>query len=171
MIPLGFGENLIIGVISGIVASIFFTVILLLVRPKIKVSDKICCDDNHVYRIKVVNKTCFMLTNIKYKLYYCRIHGDGITTMEEIQPRKSSPIIHVNKYSIFDKDANYAFRISYNIDFEKYPIDRNTKFEFVLIADHSLSNTTKCVNKDYCGEDIIKGVFESGQSTKIIRKI
>ena len=111
-----------------------------------------------------------MLTNIKYQLFYCKIHGDGITTMKEIEPRKS-PLICVDKYNIFDKDANYAFRISYDIDFNKYPIDESTKFEFIFIADHALSNTTRCVKKDYYGENIIEGVFESGTSTKIIRKV
>lgn len=171
MIPLDISGNIIIGIFSGVVASIFFTTILLLVKPKIKLSDKICCDyANNLFRVKIVNKTCFMLTNIKYKLFYCKIHGDGITTIEEISPRKS-PIICVDKYSIFDKDAKYAFRISYNIDFDKYPIDKNTKFEFVFIADHSVSNTSKCVKKDYYKENIIEGVFESGTSTKIIRKV
>ena len=168
---LNFGENLLIGVVSGIVASMFFTVILLLVKPKIKVSDKICYDsDNKIHRIKIVNKTCYMLTNIRYKLFYCKIHGDGIITIEEIEPRKS-PIICISKYDFFDKDANYAYRISYDIDFNKYPMDKNTKLEFIFIADHAVSNTTKCVKRDYFEEDIWEGVFESGASTKIIRKV
>lgn len=167
------GQNFLIGTISGIVASIFFTLFLFLIKPKIKVSDKLCCCvDNNVktYRIKIVNFTCCMLTNIKYKLFYCKMHGDGITTIEEIEPRKS-PVICIDKFSIFDKEAKYAIRISYNIDLKKYPINENSKFEFVFIADHSFSNTTTCVKKEYFGDNIIDGVFESGTSTKIIRNV
>ncbi len=165
-------QNLLIGVISGIVASIFFTIFLFLIKPRIKVSDKISYNGNgkKLYRIKIVNLTHFMLTNIKYKLFYCTMHGDGITTIEEIEPRKS-PVIYINKFSIFDKDAEYAIRISYDIDMNKYPICENTKFEFVFIADHSLSNTTTCVKKEYTQDEIINGVFESGISTKILRNV
>lgn len=174
MIKLDFGQNLLIGIISGIVASIFFTLILFFIKPKITVSDKICCcidsNNNKTYRIKIVNRTCFMLTNIKYKLFYCKIHGDGITTIQEIEPRKS-PIICIDKYNFFDKEAKYAIRISYDIDFEKYPINENSKIEFVFIADHSLSNTTTCVKKEYVADDIIEGLFESKKSTNIIRKV
>ena len=166
-------ENLLIGVVSGIVASAFFTIILFLIKPKIKISDKICCETyqgKDIYRIKIVNHTPFMLTNIRYKLLYCKMHGDGITTIEEVVPRKS-PVICIDKYNIFDKEAKYAIRISYDIDLGKYNIDEDSKFEFVFIADHSLSNTTTCVKKEYFSENIINGVFESGMSTKIIRKV
>jgi len=74
-------SEFIIGIISGVVSSLIFGVILLFVRPKIFVSERICSaneDGVLFYRIKVVNKTHTMLTGVKYVLYYCEDQGDSV---------------------------------------------------------------------------------------------
>lgn len=161
------------GVVSGVIASICFTVFLLLIKPKVRISDQICIEsignDDRVYRIKIVNHTFAMLTNLRYVLHYCKIHGDGINTVTEISPRKT-PLISIDKFSLSKRNTDYAVRVSYDIDKEKYPLNDNSKLIFTFMADHALSNTTTCIKKEYFFSDIVEGVFESDKSVKIIRK-
>lgn len=160
------------GVISGIVASLCFSVFLLLIKPKVRISNEICREKETatsvVYRIKIVNHTYAILTNLKYTLHYCKMRGDGINEIIEIKPRKT-PLISIDKNNLKKNNTDYAVRISYDIDLTECPLDDNCKLIFTFIADHSWSNTTKCIRKEYRQSEIIDGVFESDKSVKIIR--
>ncbi|MBR6728755.1 MAG: hypothetical protein IKL80_01220 [Clostridia bacterium] len=164
-------DGLIVGVVSGIVASACFSLFLLLVRPKILLSDQICKSSSEpgVYRIKIINKSKAELNNVYYNLLYCRDEGDDIKVVDEIPPRKSR-LYFIDKYHYFKKDEDYALRISYDIDEQKYPLNEKSYFEFNIIANHSLSNTMKCVKKVYTQKDVLEGLFETGKSMKILRK-
>ena len=170
---MGFGSSIITGIVSGIIASVCFALFLLLVKPKVKISDQICVENegekDAVYRIKIVNCTFAMLTNLRYVLAYCEMHGDGINTIIEIAPRKSH-LISIDRFNLKKDNTDYAVRISYDIDTSKYPLNDKHKLEFTFIADHSLSNTTTCIRKECFAKDIVAGVFESDKSVKIIRK-
>lgn len=169
---MGFGSSIIIGIISGIIASMCFALFLLLVKPKVRISDHICVENEGgkgiVYRIKIVNHTSAMLTNLKYKLGYCEMYDDGIYTYTEIEPRKSM-LMSIDAYTK-EGNSDYAVRISYDIDPTKYLLKDNCKLEFTFMADHSLSNTTTCIKKEYYAKDIVEGVFQTDESIKIIRK-
>lgn len=171
--PLEVGSSIFIGIVSGVIASICFALFLLLIKPKVKISDHICVENEGesdiVYRIKIVNHTFAMLTNLRYVLFYCEMHGDGINTVTEIKPRKSH-LISIDRFNFRKDDTDYAVRISYDIDPKEYPLNDNCKLTFTFIADHSLSNTTTCIKKEYYRDDIVAGVFESDRSVKIIRK-
>ncbi|MCH5297798.1 MAG: hypothetical protein J1E85_09020 [Ruminococcus sp.] len=165
--------NWIVGIISGLVSSFCFFVIIFLIKPKIIVADKICKNivgNDVIYKIKIVNKSHAMLTNLNYSLYY-KIEGkDGVHEIFEIPPSKS-PIVFVDKYDRNDTDADYAVRISYNVDASQFPIKDNTKFVFNLIASHSTTGSAKSVVKEYKAENIIEnGLYETGKSVKIINK-
>lgn len=170
---MGLGSSILIGIVSGIIASICFALFLLLIKPKVKVSDQICVENEGendvVYRIKIVNHTLAMLTNLRYVLFYCEMHGDGINTVTEIKPRKSQ-LISIDRFNFRKDDTDYAVRISYDIDPKVYPLNDKCKLIFTFIADHALSNTTTCIKREYYNKDIIAGVFESDRSIKIIRK-
>lgn len=162
--------GLLSAVITGVVASIVYSLILLVIRPKVKISKEICMSKNTdgtmVYKIKVVNKSFAMLTNLKYSLYYCVEHGDGNETITEIKSRKTS-ILNINRYRLAEDKTDYAVRISYLIDPREYPVNDNCSFRFSFIADHALSNTTRSLSKVYRKEDIIEGNFQMGATTKI----
>lgn len=160
-------DELIIGVISGLVATICFSLFLLIVRPKIKISEEICedPDDVDVYRIKVINKSRVIVNNLKYSLHYCCDAGDGIKEVVEIPTRKD-PLTYLDKYSRSSDD--YAVRFSYILDKRKYPLEENATLEFSVMANHSISNTMSCVKKTYTKKNIKRGVFETGKSMKII---
>ena len=98
------------------------------------------------------------------------MHGDGISTVVEIQPEKT-PLMSIQGVTLDKENTDYAVRLTYNIDSTKYPLDANSKLIFTFIADHSLSNTTRCVKREYTAQNIIEGVFQIGKSMKIIRSI
>ena len=160
--------ELIVGIISGVVASIMVYIFLLLVRPKIYVSDKICKtveNGQTIFRIKVVNKTRYMLTNVKYTLNYCEKSGDGVHNVKEIPPLKT-PLIFIDKYSRKDVNAEYAIRFTYPAVSDI--ITEQCWLEFSIYANHGFSNTTACVKKKYDAVNISPGIFETGTSMRIL---
>ena len=165
-------DSIISGVVSGVIASVVFFVMLLFVRPNLKVSEgmtsRMLNDGTLEIKIKIVNKTLSMLTNVSYSLYYCKEGKDGIHLIEELDPKKR-PITSVSKYSFKKDNTDYAVRLTYNIDPDKYILFDNTKFIFVIMCNHAVSNTTKCIQKEYRKEDVIQnGVFETDKSMKIL---
>ena len=57
----------IVGVLSGLIASIAFFLLLCKIKPVVVISDDICRDlHDDLFRIKVVNKSKFDLIDVKY---------------------------------------------------------------------------------------------------------
>lgn len=164
-------SSLINGVISGVVSSIIIYILVFKVKPKIKISEKIAHDidedDNDLYKIKVINKSHFAVFNLSYSLHYCYKQPDGIIHIVEIEPQKSS-LCYISPKRCFDKDNKHAVRISYNIDENKYPLDENSYLKFTIIATHSFTNTTSYKEANYNKDDIIGGMFETGNSLKVL---
>lgn len=156
----------ILSIVSGVVASVVFMLVLLLVKPRIKIAPKMCQDpdENFIYRIKVTNKSFAVLNNVFYSLHYCVDAGDGIREIVEIPPRK-------DRMTFFDKYTrkcdDYAVRLSYEIDLQKFPLDKGF-LEFNIMASHSLSNTVTCKKMVYKADNIQTGVYETGKSMRII---
>lgn len=164
-------SSLIIGIISGVVSSIIIYFLVFQIKPKIKISENISHDldenDNNIYRIKIVNKSRFALFNLNYSLHYCDKQPDGIIHIVEIEPLKSS-LCYISPKCNFDKDNKHAVRISYDIDESKYPLSENSYLRFAIIATHSFTNTTSYTEINYTKSNIIDGVFETGDSLKIL---
>lgn len=157
------------GIVSGIVASVCFSIIMFAIRPRFKVSKQIAVSRGElsIYKIKVVNTSRSMLTNVRYSLHYCVDYTDGTSDISEIDPKKSKLDI-ISRYSRSDEQASYAVRISYKIDESKYPMMDNTRLIFTILADHAYSNTTTCKKIDYKKEDLVEGIFETKKSTQIL---
>ena len=164
-----FFDTFVSGVISGIVASLIFLLFMLLIRPKITISDKMSIDKDGIYQIKVVNKSFFRLSEVKYTLNICDDHGDSIVEVDTLSPFKS-PLESIPKFSLRDKNSMYAVRISYKPEDGKCILNKsNSYIEFTFSGKHTFSNTYKTVSKKYKCDDIVFGVFETGISTNIIR--
>lgn len=164
-------NSLIIGIISGIVSSVIIYLLVFQVKPKIKISENIARYTNengdNIYKIKVINKSFFAVFNLSYSLHYCHRQPDGIIHIIEIEPLKSS-LFYISQKCFFDKDNKHAVRISYNIDKDKYPLDENSYLKFTIIATHSFTNTTSYKEATYNRDDIIDGMFETGDSMKVL---
>ena len=162
-------SELITGIISGIVASVVFYIFLLSVRPKIYVSAKVCKmgedGEGTLIKIKVVNKTRCMLTNVKYALNFCRSSGECVHEIENIPPCKRS-LEFIDKYSKNDTNAEYAIRYSFKIP-SQMDISKGW-LEFSIHAVHGFSGTSACVKKEYMSADIEPGIFETGTSMRIL---
>ena len=162
-------SELITGIVSGVVASIVFYTFLLLVRPKIDVSRKVCGNigggGGALVRIKVVNKTRFMLTNVKYVLHFCQSQGEGVHQVEVLLPCKPS-LGFIDRYSRNDVNAEYAVRFLYEIP--SHIRLSEGWLEFSIYANHGFSGTCACVKRRYGYDDVIPGLFETGTSMRIL---
>lgn len=166
---MGLQETIILGIISSIIASIVFYLMMIVIKPRFIISDKISyieVDETYIdYIIKVVNTTHSFLTNIDYSLVYCTENEDGIVEIETIPPYKI-PFKNMDKYT--KKNTDYAVRITYRIKRQEYPLVENTYFDFTFQANHSFSNAMKIKRVIYRKDCIRKGIFETGKSTNIL---
>lgn len=162
-------QTIIIGIVSSIIASLVFYILMILIKPKFIISDKICLakqDDEYIYyRVKVVNRTRTYITNINYSLAYCEERDDGITDFQII-PRIKSPLLNLEGYSRDNMD--YAVRFTFKVNKKKYELNSNSFFVFTFQANHSFSNAMKIKTKKYRLKDVREGMFETGTSINIL---
>ncbi len=159
----------------GVVSSVIFFVGIGLIKPKIIISDNICFtpDENSTdpskgtYRIKVVNKSKVMLTNLTYILLYVKNRGNEVFSVEEI-PTIKNTLKFIDKYKGDEDYSDYAVRIAFKYDKDKYPLTDGAKLNFIIFAEHSYSNKSKCYKKVYFEKNIKTGKYQIGKSTKIV---
>ena len=132
-------------------------------------SAKVCKEgedgEGTLIKIKVVNKTRCMLTNVRYALNFCRSSGECVHEIENIPPCKRS-LEFIDKYSKNDENDENAIRFSYRIPPHVRIADG--WLEFSIHASHGFSSTSACVKKQYGSDDIISGIFEIGTSMRIL---
>lgn len=165
---MGLQETIILGVISSIIASAVFYLLMVLIKPRFTISNKISKIVHHGYTdyiIKVVNTTRSVITNVNYSLQYCVEGQDEIVEVHSVEPFKK-PILNMEKYN--KKNTDYAVRITYRIKDGEYELKDNTHFEFTFQANHSFSNSLKIEKKTYRKDSVQEGIFETGKSTKIL---
>lgn len=163
-------ESAIIGVVSGVVSSSIFFVVMSCIKPRIKVSKLICRSVENskvIYRIKVVNLTRAMLTHLQYSLFFYEDDGKMVSNVFKISPAKEM-LTHIDAYKGNENYSDYAIRITYEFDEDKFPLNERTKLVFTIFAQHTFSNSVACVKRVYSSQNVEMGKFETGKSTKII---
>ena len=123
---------------------------------------------NYSIEIELIDKTG---KSIKNNNSSCKINSVEISAEKKgvyVLNQDFEKAENKNNYKIECGNKTISLKLAINNGKISY---KNTKLEFIFIADHAVSNTTKCVKRDYFEEDIWEGVFESGASTKIIRKV
>lgn len=161
--------GIITGIIAGVVSSIIFFIVIGLIKPKVEIAEDISLDrQTNIYKIKAVNHSRSMLTNVKYLLLYQNDNGQGVTSVQEILPIKDS-LQYIDAYSGKRNYCDYAVRISYYFNEQTHPLDANHKLVFIIFAEHSRSNKSKCYKQVYTKSQIKEGTFETGKSTRVIR--
>ncbi|MBO4701109.1 MAG: hypothetical protein J5625_00465 [Lachnospiraceae bacterium] len=146
-------------IFTGVVASGTFALLMLLIRPRIAISDYICFDKNSdddektKYYIKVVNKTLFDLVDIQYTLSYVTKQSDGKNFIETIDPMEKAFTTMERRRVFYDckhKEFDNAYHISYDINEDQYPVKNDfQEVDFTIVARHSVSGTIKCVRKTF----------------------
>lgn len=166
-----FFEGIVSGIISGIIASLLVAFFMFKIKPKIKVSDKMCIKsdsgDKLSCQIKVINLSKVNLTNVVYTLLYCKEHGDDIRELYAIRPDSNDNMTIISKYN--KNNTDYAVRFCYEIDKTKYPLDEKSKFVFRIHATHPYTNAITVKESVYTKENMVVGVYETGERLKIIK--
>lgn len=163
-------DVVIVGVFSSLIASIVYALLSFGIKPKIKISDKICVTQNQdgtcTYKIKIVNKSWFQLVNVSYHLDYGFSGRDDISYITEILPKKP-PITTITRNN--RKNTDYALRVTYEIKDGEFTCDSNSYFEFTIQATHPLSNSIVCKKVKYYADDIAHDcTFQIGENTNIM---
>lgn len=157
------------GIISSVIASVVFYIWMIIIKPRFKIADMMCIsdenDDEIEYKIKVVNHSRVMLTNVSYYLVFCENSIDEIKGIRIIPPAKTC-VTTMNKYT--KNNTDYALRLTYCIKKSDFPLENGNHFIFVFQAYHSFSNALKIKKVMYDETSIRKGFYETGRSTKIL---
>ncbi len=167
-------EILFSGVVSGICASVLYSIAILLIRvlffaPKILISEEVLKKTetseertSEYLSVKVVNKSRSNAVNIDYALYYCEKHKNGVNNIIDLKTRR-------DKFPVLDnycrKNTDYATRFSFYIP-ENFDMSKeNVELLFKIVVTQSFSNRTKCFVKRYTKNELReKGFFETGKS-------
>ncbi len=160
--------TIVTGVLSGIVASVCFYLMLKHIKPRIEISPVMCIDDsdpdNVFYRTKFVNRSKKVITKLQYILQYIEIKQDCIHTIKTVEPHFPK-LQMIDKYDKKDKDSRYALRISYKIpNMDELNDKGNVKWIFTVIAEDPDSGTTTCVKQEFLPKNIVHGKHETGKS-------
>lgn len=161
-------ESIASGVISGLIASLVLFIFLLMIKPRIKVSGKLClASDGVTYRVKVINCSRVNLIDVKYTLHICKPLGGGIIDVEEILPAKR-PIesIRAKRSASADPEASYAMCISY--DLGSHSLSPGAYYLFTICARHSWSGAVSLREQRYDQSQIERGQFETRDSMNIV---
>lgn len=155
-----------VGVVTGLSANYFFSKCFI---PKIEIADDIAEseeDGKRIFKIKVINSTNTILNNVQYCLRYIETKGhDGVKKVKVVPPRENilMPIFAEKT----DKDFDNAVRLSFELS-EKFQIDDSHLFEFIIAATHSLSGTSRSFKKVFKKDNIVKGIYETRNSLKVV---
>jgi len=168
--------SVIVSIISGVVASSIFLLVLFSIKPKIKVSDFISVDktdpNNRLYRLKIINMSKDSLINVKFQCYIETVENDPggkVISRRDIHLKKNE-IFQLAGYSKNDDQGKYAIRVTIGEDLESKWVNDKIESVFLLVsATHSVSNFSTVFEKRYFTKrnTIKEGSFEFGKSLNV----
>ncbi|QJD96282.1 hypothetical protein HH214_10615 [Mucilaginibacter robiniae] len=179
------------GVISGLISSSIFLLILYSLKPRIVLSDKISCHyvnwmgkDRRMYNFKVINKSPFFkLYDVKVTAYICRqlpnTNGNDIhRTVIKFLGSETRTLAKFNRkhylQNILQGDKSLTTRTDYAAQFSTEENIKNAfqNDKFIIcevMAKHSLTGFAKVVQVIYLhSTKVVDGRFYTGNSCKII---
>jgi len=172
-------NDFLLSILSSIIASfIFIFSILLLLRPRVKISDKICLrtvdlDDkpNVRYLIKVVNLSLFPAYDIKVsldKLIPYPVEG-GLNYKSTQLKLKKNELSHIAPFRFGSNYGNNAMLFVTEEDVSSILGNPQFEIRFQVTLKHGVTGLTKVYNKNYSTKSSIKeGQFIFGKKIDII---
>lgn len=172
-----------IGIVTSLVASIFFLVLMFTLRNSLRISAKICKirgeNGEFSFYIKIINFSPLKLFDVRLDLRKIQ-HSFGITAgglnlkIEDVK-LKNNRVPFIYHYALFEHIFNKLWparncRLIQIIGDIESIWDGQTQLEFTLIARHSVSGFPKIKVKYYSEDCVHEGLFEHGLSTKIVPK-
>ena len=167
--------NIIVGIVSSLVASLLFLYMLRLLPPNISISSEVAkttLSDENVYSIKVKNEGRRDAINLRAELLLLvpqSVEGGEIYKVGKI-PLQADSLFRLGKYSKQDRSLSYAFRFVTKSDLEREWLSNKKSFlRFVVFAQDSFSGFPKIFIKEFHSQyhDIIEGDFDRGLSDAI----
>ncbi|RYE27620.1 MAG: hypothetical protein EOP42_18965 [Sphingobacteriaceae bacterium] len=185
-------SNIFQGIVSGIIASGIFLIIISSLKPKIVISDKIASQylkirgkDIHVYFFKIINKSLFFrIYDLKVNAYVCdnipNINGND-TKYSDITLKGGDQWV-LNKLNFRHLLQNFLrgektleSRSDYAAQFTSFEnlenlIKKNSYIVIQVLAKHSLTGFSSIQTMKYQhNSKIEKGCFLSGNSCRIVK--
>lgn len=158
---------------TGIVASIFSTIFLYMMKPRVEISSIIAkqtdTKGNHFYGIKVINKGRCAIKNIDVTweiLIPKRVSGEIRYEFIPIELRKVAKYIDGKNR----KNRNtYIYNTKENVE-EMWADPTNWQILFKMYCEHAIFSTGRQFEKIYYYKptDIVEGVFRAGNSLDIV---
>ncbi len=179
-------DNLQIEIVGGIILSAFGLFLIWFLRPKVKISDEICCevDPNtgiKTYKIKVINKSyLFRLIDINFELTMLKPEQSPNGTNLRIKAikLKSDKLWYLSRrklpFKFFNKNDYASYAILVNIDpidanwLTNWPNSNSIFFDFKVISKNNFSGITSISHQKYHHfSDIVNGKYLHGNTLKI----
>ena len=148
------GIAFLIGIVSGIVSSAIFYLLLRGLRPAIEISPYIACvqqEDTCYYDFKIINKSKRPLTNIRAHASIAKqvyVEGGPIFQTEKI-PLIRDHYFEMGGFSLKDKNADYALRFATKFDLGSAWITNSDHVKLRVIATDSISGFSKAFVQQY----------------------
>ena len=167
-------ENLVIGVISGFIASMLFVLFLYRLRPKILISSEIAkelqSNGQFFYTFKIVNETPYPVIDFKLELIILTptnlpngtgSHAKIISSLERFELESGK-----NPSPDFDNELFFTFPAA----LEDVWDDTSQQLLLVVIAKHSLSQFSRVTKQRFFRRDasIKVGRFPTGESLYVV---
>lgn len=164
-------SSIVSGIISGIIASVVLNHYYWNITPKLLVSDYISKNNKEEYRIKIINKSKFYITNIFIQVQLITVtNGDGGNILNAINldiPYKKLQII--DPYDKTSQNAPYAVRFVLPKNLEEiWKDDEHTYLKLIIYCSNEHNNASKLYEHIYYKKKCIKdGNFKYGDSLEI----
>jgi len=165
--------NLSCGVLSGIVASIVFLIIISNLKPKIIISPHIVFKDEE-YHFKFVNKTKAALFDVRVEVMFVTPFGDknGKNLRGQQLELVDGTLFHIPKNQKDNKDRHnlFATRCRTREKLKEEWVGESSYIQLTVIARHSFSGINKVFTHDFPSVDCITSTknFASGNSLDVL---
>lgn len=170
-------QSIVVGVVSGVMASAVWIVALSRIRPKLSISTEIAEDpavdlDAPVYRIKVVNRGRRTATDLRFQvdlLTPVRVKGGNVNRRIPLQCG-NAPLMFP-RFDRSDEDHGNAYRLRINSDIRKLLTEHpNASIRLQIFARHEVSGVGKVFERRYYhpSSEIIVGSFVRGQALTLV---
>jgi len=164
-------SEIIVGVLSGFIASGIFLLFLRSLRPNIHISPEIAVNNNK-YTIKIINKSQRNAVDIRVELLLVQsknVPGGSIISTNTIQLNKDKAFILAG-YDSNDTDAKYARR--FNTDEDLHGMWNNKDIQYLIFRIYchdEVSGFGKVFSSEYRTKrnSLISGQFHFGNDLSI----
>jgi len=163
-----------INFITGIFSSFFFILVILrLLKPKIKISDKICYendeDGNKFYFFKIVNKSIYDAYSIEFELRKKRPYVVDKTKVNHNSDKiklSTNSLYSIPRYKKQKGYGDHAIQIRTFEDLSKEINTKNLEYVLYVSAKHGLSNLTSVTTMSFENSKALhNGNFKFGSNT------